>query len=123
MITVLPIAMGMVAGIGLYACGYHFLVGMRQRPRNTIHLAFALLILLVTGQVLSDALARATDSVSITITSFKVGITLVALALIALLWFVALYTRVEPRWFLYSMIIVSAFMAVINLLTPYCFVK
>ena len=119
MIAILPIALGIVVGVGLYACAYHFLVGVRQHPRNSIHLTFALLILLVTGQILSDAVIRATDSLSVAVTSFKVSITLVALALIALLWFVALYTRVKPRWFLLSLTVVSAFMAVINLATPY----
>jgi len=119
MIAILPIAMGIVAGIGLYACAYHFLVGVRQRPRNPIHLIFALLILLVTGQVLSDAVIRATDSLSVAVTSFKVGITLVALALITLLWFVALYTRVKPRWFLLSLSAASAFIAIFNITTPY----
>ena len=83
MIAILPIALGLVAGVGLYACAYHFLVGIRQRPRNSIHLTFALLILLVTGQILAEAVTRTTDSLSVTVTLFKFSITLVALALLS----------------------------------------
>ena len=118
MITILPIAMGTVFGIGLYACAYHFLVGMRQRPHNPVHLTFALLMLTVTGQILADGIARMADTLSLAVFSFKLGITLAALTVIALTWFIALYTRVKPRWFLVILTAITGIIGLINIVRP-----
>ncbi|KPK13370.1 MAG: hypothetical protein AMJ56_01995 [Anaerolineae bacterium SG8_19] len=119
MIAVLPIAIGIMAGIGLYASAYHLLVWLRQQPRNPTNIIFAFLILTVTGQILADGITRMSSTLSLAVFSFKIGISLAALTVIVLIWFIAFYTRVKPRRFLVGLTAITSVVAVVNLALPF----
>jgi len=115
---VLPITLGMVAGV----CGYvgllHLLVGWR-RAQPGIHLTFALLCLCIAGAALATAVLYQAETVAVYILALKWQQAFVYAAVLPLLWFVAYTTGAWPRVFLLGMSGVAAFALAVNLAAPF----
>lgn len=116
--TILPIFYGIAAGLCLYASLYHLLVGLRQRPLNRTHLAFSLMTLLVTGIIVADGAYRLATTLEGIALALQIGITLTAFVLIAFIWFVAEYTGLRPRLFLWIMSLLFLLVGILNFILP-----
>jgi signal transduction histidine kinase len=118
--NIIPVALGLAAGVGLYASVVHIIVGLSRRPRELTHLAFALASIFVAGNLLAILAIHTAGSVAEYIVSFKFGFGLSALLFIyALLWFVALFTAVVPRRFFLVMSFWFAVIVVLHLMLPF----
>ena len=116
--TILPIFYGIAAGISLYAALNHLLVGLRQRPFNRTHLAFSIMTFLVAGIIVADGAYRLATSLEGIALALQFGITLTAFVLIAFIWFVAEYTGVQPRLFLWIMSLLFLVVGILNWILP-----
>jgi signal transduction histidine kinase/CheY-like chemotaxis protein len=95
----IQIALGVAAGICFYASLYHFLVGLRRRPMDPVHLLFAATALsfgLMNFFQMFLHPAVANRSASAFITADRLSLMGLLLGELLLLWFVAFYTRVKP---------------------------
>ena len=95
----IQIALGVAAGICFYASLYHFLVGLRRRPMDPVHLLFAMTALsfgLMNFFQMFLHPAVANRSASAFITADRWSLMGLLIGELLLLWFVAFYTRVKP---------------------------
>jgi PAS domain-containing protein len=118
MMTFLPVFYGIAAGLCLYASLYHLLVGLRQRPLSRTHLTFSLMTLLVTGIIVADGAYRLATTLDGIALALQIGITLTAFVLIAFIWFVAEYTGLRPRLFLWIISLLFLLVGILNLVLP-----
>ena len=95
----IQIALGVAAGICFYASLYHFLVGLRRRPMDPVHLLFALTALSFGFMNFFQMFlhpAVAARSASAFIAADRWSLLGLLLGELLFLWFVAFYTRVKP---------------------------
>jgi hypothetical protein len=95
----IQIALGVAAGICFYASLYHFLVGLRRRPVDPVHLLFALTALSFGFMNFFQMFlhpAVAARSASTFIAADRWSLMGLLLGELLFLWFVAFYTRVKP---------------------------
>jgi len=113
------VLMGVAAGIGILAALTHGLVGFARRPRDPARIAFAV--------AAAAAAAGALSVLSLyTITDIDLHITVMKWAFfpatviwtLAIVWFVAFFAGVRPRWFLYALSAGFAFTLVVNAVLP-----
>jgi PAS domain S-box-containing protein len=114
----LALMYGVFIGIGLITGVLHLFVGLRRRPHDRVHLSFAAMTLLIAAVVLAESGYRFATNVGYALRLLNWGIGLTALALIALIWFVAFYTKLVARWFLYAMTLLFLLAAAGSLLLP-----
>jgi signal transduction histidine kinase/CheY-like chemotaxis protein len=109
----IQIALGVAAGICFYASLYHFLVGLRRRPMDPVHLLFAMTALSFGFMNFFQMFlhpAVANRSASAFITADRLSLMGLLLGELLFLWFVAFYTRVKP------------YLALVILSTPILFI-
>jgi len=95
----IQIALGVAAGICFYASLYHFLVGLRRRPMDPVHLLFAMTALSFGFMNFFQMFlhpAVANRSASAFITADRWSLMGLLLGELLFLWFVAFYTKVKP---------------------------
>lgn len=95
----IQIALGVVAGICFYASLYHFLVGLRRRPMDPVHLIFAVTALFFGFMNFFQIFlhpAVAARSATMFITADRWSLLGLLLGELFFLWFVAFYTDVKP---------------------------
>ena len=95
----IQIALGVASGICFYASLYHFLVGLRRRPMDPVHLLFAMTALSFGFMNLFQMFlhpAVAARSASAFITADRWSLMGLLIGELLLLWFVAFYTNVKP---------------------------
>ncbi len=117
--VLLPIFYGLVAGICLYAAVFHLLVGFRQQPYNQTSIIFSILAFFVTATIILDGFYRLAITVASAQLALDIGISLTAFSLIAFLWFIASYTSIKPKRFLWVMSGFFIFAGILNLILPY----
>jgi PAS domain S-box-containing protein len=117
---VIPIVLSITAGICLSAGGTHLLFGLSRRPRDRVHITFALASLAIAGNALAVLAIHTADSVDAYVAAFKYAFGPTALLInVGILWFVAFYTRVRPRWFLLAMSLWFTGIIALQLVLPY----
>ena len=95
----IQIALGVAAGICFYASLYHFLVGLRRRPVDPVHILFALTALSFGFMNFFQMYlhpAVAARSASAFIAADRLSLMGLLLGELLFLWFVAFYTKVKP---------------------------
>jgi signal transduction histidine kinase/CheY-like chemotaxis protein len=95
----IQIALGVAAGICFYASLYHFLVGLRRRPMDPVHLLFAMTALsfgLMNFFQMFLHPAVAARSASAFIAADRLSLMGLLIGELVFLWFVAFYTEVKP---------------------------
>lgn len=95
----IQIALGVAAGICFYASLFHFLVGLRRRPMDPVHLLFAMTALSFGFMNFFQMFlhpAVANRSASAFITADRWSLMGLLLGELLFLWFVAFYTKVKP---------------------------
>ena len=118
--NIIPVALGLAAGVGLYAAVVHMIVGLSRRPRDLTHVTFALASLSVTGVLLAILAIHTAESVTQYIWVFKFGFGLSVLFFtISILWFVAVYTGVVPHRFLLAMGVWFVAIVILHLILPF----
>ncbi|NIV30439.1 MAG: hypothetical protein GWN58_13365, partial [Anaerolineae bacterium] len=118
--TVVPVVLSITAGICLFAGGIHLLFGLSRRPRDWVHITFAVASLAIAGNTLAVLAIHTADSVDAYVAAFKYGFGPAALgAQLGVLWFVAFYTGVRPRRFLLALSLWFTGIVVLQLVLPY----
>lgn len=95
----IQLALGVAAGICFYASLFHFLVGLRRRPMDPVHLLFAMTALSFGFMNFFQMFlhpAVANRSASAFITADRWSLMGLLLGELLFLWFVAFYTKVKP---------------------------
>lgn len=114
----IQIALGVAAGICFYASLYHFLVGLRRRPRDPVHLIFAMTALSFGFMNLFQMFlhpAVAARSASAFIAADRWSLLGLLIGELLILWFVAFYTKVKPYLALVFLSIPVLFLIVVHL--------
>jgi signal transduction histidine kinase len=102
--TLVPTVLSVAAGFCIFAGILHLIIGLSRRPRDWLHITFALSSLAIAGNSLSVIAIHTADSVDAYVAAFKYGFgPTILVVMIGLIWFVALYTGVRPRNFLLVM--------------------
>lgn len=95
----IQIALGVAAGICFYASLYHFLVGIRRRPRDILHILFAFTALAFGVMNFMQMFlhpAVANRSAEAFILADRWSLMGLLVGELFLLWFIAFYTKVKP---------------------------
>jgi signal transduction histidine kinase len=118
--TVIPIVLSITAGICFFAGGIHLVVGLSRRPRDWVHITFALASLAIAGNALAVLAIHTADSVDAYVAAFRYAFGPTALVLhVGILWFVAFYTGVRPRRFLLVMSLWFTGVIILQVALPY----
>jgi len=121
----IQIALGVTAGICLYASLYHLLVGIRSHPRAMLHVLFALTafsfgVMNIMQMFLHPAVA-AQDARAF-IAADRWSLLGLLLGELFLLWFIAFYTKVKPIPLLVVLSLPILFFIVVHLTSPATYV-
>ncbi len=117
--SVIPVALGIAVGISLFAGLLFLIIGLSRRPRDWTNVTFALMSLSIAGNTISVLAIHTARSVDEYVTVFKFGFGLTALmVIITLMWFVAFYSEVKPRFFLLGMSLWFTFIIVLHIIFP-----
>jgi diguanylate cyclase (GGDEF)-like protein/PAS domain S-box-containing protein len=108
-----------LAGICIYATVVHASIAFRQTKINYTHLFFSGMCLLSVPFIFTHTLLLHAFQPADFITALRWNIAVVALQLILLVWFIALYSRVRPNWLLYGLSLTFLIMFVANWVQPY----
>lgn len=117
----IQIALGVASGILFYASLYHFLVGFRRKPKDGVHILFAMTafsfgVMNFFQMFLHPAVAN--RSASAFITADRWSLMGLLLGELLFLWFVAFYTRVKPYLALVLLSMPIIFFIGIHLTSP-----
>ena len=118
MTSVIPIALGVVAGISLCA-GLHQMFSGLSRPREEVSISFALMAFLLFGYALIGTFTYTAATLSGFVTGMKWQLTLLFLFAPAFVWFTTTYTRLESRRFGLVMVGLFVVMLVAHLTSPF----
>ena len=110
MTSVVPVALGVVAGIS-FCAGFHHLFSGLSRTREEVSLSFALMGLLLFGYALSGISRYQATSVSDFVIGMKWQIALLFLFAPAFVWFTTSYTGLESRRF--SLVMAGLFLVIL----------
>ncbi len=117
--SVIPVALGIAVGISLFAGLLFLIIGLSRRPRDWTNVTFALMSLSIAGNTISVLAIHTARSVDEYVTVLKFGFGLTALmVIITLMWFVAFYSEVKPRFFLLGMSLWFTFIIVLHIIFP-----
>ncbi|BBP00437.1 EAL domain-containing protein [Sulfuriferula nivalis] len=108
-----------LAGICIYATVVHASIAFRQTKVNYTHLFFSGMCLLAVPFIITHTLVFHAVQVTDYIEALRWNIAVVALQLILLVWFIALYSRVRPNWLLYGLSMIFLIMFAANWMQPY----
>lgn len=107
-----------LCGVCLYAAINHFAATL-QRPRNYVHLYFACLCLAVSILVFNQIRMYQADSLATFIDALRWNLDFILVSFILLPWFIAGYSGVRPKIFLFGITTLLAALLVINQLSPF----
>lgn len=112
--------LGVPSGIAAYAGVTHLLIGAARRPRDATHLLFGLVCLSFAVHILAVLAMHTAASVAdyVVIHKYAFGPSAVV-SLVAILWFVGLYTGARPRRFLLAMSFWYALIGALHLSLPF----
>jgi signal transduction histidine kinase len=111
--------MGVAAGIGVLAALNHGLVGFARRPRDRARLAFAVAAAAAAAGALSVLALYVITDIDLHVAVMKWAFFPATVAwTLAIVWFVAFFGDVRPRWFLYALSAGFGFTLVVNALLP-----
>lgn len=96
--TIIGTVAGVCIGFGLL----YLFVGLRRRGNRTLNLLFGLFALAYAGTLLLGVAWRQADTINEFISINRWNGLFLPMAFTSLLWYVATYTRVRPKWLLYS---------------------
>jgi hypothetical protein len=102
-----------LTGILVSAGVSHLVIGLR-RPDGGTNIVFAALCVLLAGYVFADVAMYLASTVPGYTVALKCHILCAYSANVAFVWFVAFYTGVRPRSFLYSATVAYAMFVVVN---------
>ena len=118
--NVIPVALGIAVGINLFAGLIFLIIGLSRRPRDWTNVTFALLSFSIAGNTISVLAIHTARSVDEYVTAFKFGFGLTSLmVIITLMWFMAFYSEVKPRFFLLGMSLWFTFIIVLHIIFPF----
>ena len=109
----LPLILGGLAGLCIGIGVVYLLLGLRRPEGDWLHLTFALFALSYAGANITSVLEYKTDSLAAFMRLSDWTALFTGLALILLLWFVAVYTKVQPRIFLVTLTAVIGFVVLV----------
>ena len=109
----LPLILGGLAGLCIGIGVVYLLLGLRRPEGDWLHLTFALFALSYAGANITSVLEYKTDSLEAFMRLSDWTALFTGLALILLLWFVAVYTKVQPRIFLVTLTAVIGFVVLV----------
>lgn len=113
------VLMGISAGIGILAALTHAMTGLVRRPPDAARLSFAVAAAAAAGGALSVLALYAIHDIDLHIAVMKWAFfPATVLWTIAIVWFVAFFADVRPRWFLRALTAGFAFTLVVNALLP-----
>jgi signal transduction histidine kinase len=99
----LTLILGALAGLCVGIGVVYLLLGLRRPEGDWLHLTFAFFSLAYAGANITSILEYKTDSLEAFLRLSDWTALFTGLALILLLWFVAIYTQVQPRIFLLTL--------------------
>jgi signal transduction histidine kinase len=118
--TVVPTVLSITAGICLFAGSMHLFIGLSRRPRDWVHITFALSSLAIAANALAVLAIHTSESVDAYVVAHKYAFGPAGLGVVlGILWFVAFYTGVRPRRFLLAMSLWFTGIAILQLVLPY----
>ena len=118
--SVVPTVLSIAAGICFFAGTIHLFIGLSRRPRDWVHITFALTSLAVAANTLGALAIHTSGSVDAYVVAHKYAFGPAALGfIIGTLWFVAFYTDVTPRRFLLAMTLWITGIVVLQVVLPY----
>jgi signal transduction histidine kinase len=118
--TVVPVVLSITTGVCLFAGAIHLLFGLSRRPRDWVHITFALTSLAVAANALGVLAIHTSGSVDAYAVAHKYAFGPAGLgSIVGVLWFVAFYTGVKPRRFLLAMTLWITAIAVLQVVLPY----
>lgn len=100
---ILPIILGVVAGICIGSGLIYLFIGLRRQDGERLHLTFALFALAYAGAIVTSILGYKVISLEVYMIVSRWTALFIIMTLIMLLWFVATYTNVQPRLFLIAL--------------------
>jgi signal transduction histidine kinase len=113
------VLMGVAAGIGVLAALTHFLTGFVRRPVDRARIAFAVAAAAAAVGALSVLALYVIQDIDLHITVMKwVFFPATVFWTIAIVWFVAFFADVRPKWFLRALTAGFALTLLINALLP-----
>ena len=113
------VLMGVAAGIGILAALTHFLVGFSRRPRDRARIAFAVAAAAAAAGALSVLALYVIHDIDLHIAVMKWSFfPATVLWTIAIVWFVAFFAEVRPKWFLRALTAGFAFTLIVNAVLP-----
>lgn len=110
-----------LVGFCFYAAITHLLIGFRSKPRNPVHLLFGLMSAIVGLYILSIIsvfVAIDTNSVTQFATATKINSIISKSFAIVYIWFIARYTKIEPRKLLIGITIFYLAMILFSVIAP-----
>jgi diguanylate cyclase (GGDEF)-like protein/PAS domain S-box-containing protein len=107
-----------LAGVCLYAAISHLSVALRK-PFNKTHFHFAFLCLAVAFLTYAQTQAYQAHSVAVYISALRWNLALILIAFIFLAWFIADFTRVQPKVYLIGITLLFSGLFLQNLYAPY----
>jgi signal transduction histidine kinase len=111
--------MGVATGIGILAALNHGLVGFARRPPDPARIAFAAASAAAAAGALSVLVLYGITDIDLHIAVMKWAFFPATVVwTVAIVWFVAFITGVQPRWFLYGLSAGFAAMLVVNAALP-----
>jgi signal transduction histidine kinase len=113
------VLMGVAAGIGILAALTHAMTGLVRRPVDRARVAFAIAAAAAAAGAISVLALYAIADIDLHITVMKwTFFPSTVIWTLAIVWFVAFFADVRPRWFLRGLTAGFAFTLVINALLP-----
>ena len=111
--------MGVAAGIGILAALTHFLVGFARRPPDGARVTFAVASAAAAAGALSVLALYVIRDIDLHIAVMKWAFfPATVLWTISIVWFVAFFAEVRPKWFLRALTAGFAFTLIVNLVLP-----
>ncbi|MES1982901.1 MAG: diguanylate cyclase, partial [Pseudomonadota bacterium] len=108
----------LLAGIAFYASAYH-LAAARSQPYNRMQMLFVCLPLSLIPLALFLAATFQATSIIEFVGLLKWNLAFTLCNLLLFTWFIALYTRIQPRSFLISISALYVVLFAVNLIEPY----
>lgn len=107
-----------LAGICLYACINHALIGM-DRPISIVHLLFSMLCAVLVAYELLHLRTYTVSTPPEYLFSFKSEISVILIFFGLFPWFISQYSTIRPKWLLEGFSLLALTLIIINITQPY----
>ena len=95
-------SIAVVAGLCLAFGVLYLFIGVRRPSDRKLNLLFALFAMAYAGAIITARTSFMAETLDRYVTASRVSVVFAALGFSAFVWFVAAYTRVRPRWYLWA---------------------